>query len=129
MNILRESRYGRSDDAITLYNEMLSCGIKPRRPTHIAFVRGYVSGQHFDKAYKHVVDVAANDKFSAAHVYNTLASLHIEHGDLLVAYKLLLEMLEKGLKPKLSVCRRASICLHGTGRSELAKVLDDVNRA
>ncbi|XP_074287022.1 uncharacterized protein LOC141612200 [Silene latifolia] len=117
-------RYGRSDDAINLCNEMLSSGIKHRLPTHIAFIRGYVSGQHFDKAYKYIIELAAIDKFAATHLYNVLASLHIEHGDLLVAYKLLFEMLEKGFNPKFSVYRRASIRLCKTGRAELAKTLD-----
>ncbi|KAK9742137.1 hypothetical protein RND81_03G150900 [Saponaria officinalis] len=117
-------RYGRSDDAVDLYNKMLSRGIGPRLPTYSAFIRGYVGADRFDEAYRYVVDAAEKDKLSASHMYNVLTSLHIEHGDLVVAHKLILEMFEKGLNIKFSVFRRASRRLHKTGRSELAKILD-----
>lgn len=112
--------YGRSDQAVMLHKLMVSEGVKPRLLTHYAFIRGYFRSQRFEEAHRYVINTAAQDKCSAQEVYNVLASLHIQDGDLLAAHNLLLEMLEKGLKPKHSTFLRATKCLHKTGKANFA---------
>ncbi|XP_021726893.1 pentatricopeptide repeat-containing protein At3g53700, chloroplastic-like [Chenopodium quinoa] len=119
-------RYGRSDQAVMFYDLMVSSNVKPYLSTHYAFIRGYFRSQQFEKAHRYVIRTAAEDKCShcwAPEIYNVLASLHLKDGDLLFAYRLLVEMLGKGLKPKHSVFMRVNKCLHQTGHAKFADSL------
>ncbi|KNA06057.1 hypothetical protein SOVF_184620 [Spinacia oleracea] len=117
-------RYGRSDQAVMFYDLMVSSNVKPRLSTHYAFIRGYFSSQRFKEAYRYVVDASAFDKCTAQGMYNVLASLHINDGNLFVAHNVLLEMLEKGLKPKHSIFLRATKCLRKIGKANFADNLN-----
>lgn len=116
-------RYGRSEDAVKFYNQMVSIGIRARLPTRYAFVRGYFNSRQFEKAYKYVVDTSVEDKWSGQEIYNVLAGLHLKHGDLLVAHNLLVEMMEKGLRPNDSLFVRVSKRLNKTGKERFAENL------
>ncbi|KAL2938441.1 hypothetical protein RDABS01_021890 [Bienertia sinuspersici] len=113
-------RYGRSDQAIMFYNQMVCSGVKPRLLTHFAFIRGYFRSQQFDEAYRYASSTDAVDRKD---VYTVLASLHIKEGNLLVAYNILVEMLEKGLKPKHSIFVKALRSLRKIGRENFAENL------
>ncbi|KMT19402.1 hypothetical protein BVRB_1g012510 [Beta vulgaris subsp. vulgaris] len=117
-------KYGRSDHAIMLYDQMVSCGVKPRLSTHYAFIRGYFRSQQFDEAYRYVVDNASASTCSVQEIYNVLASLHLQDGYLIVAHNLLVEMLQKGLKPKHSIFWRTAKSLRETGKPKFANNLE-----
>lgn len=117
-------RYKRPDHAVEFYNQMVSSGVQPRLPTHYAFIRGYFNSQQFDEAYKYVIDTAAEHPWSAEGIYNVLAGLHLKDGDLLVARNVLVEMIQKGLKPKYSLYLRVSKRLRKTGKEGFATDLN-----
>uniref|UniRef100_A0A7C9CIL4 Glucose-6-phosphate isomerase n=1 Tax=Opuntia streptacantha TaxID=393608 RepID=A0A7C9CIL4_OPUST len=117
-------RYKRLDHAVEIYNQMVSSRVQPRLPTHYAFIRGYFNSQQFDEAYKYVIDTAAKHPWSAEGIYNVLAGLHLKDGNLLVARNILVEMIEKGLKPKYLLYLRVSKRLCKTGKEGFATDLN-----
>ncbi|KAI3431920.1 uncharacterized protein J3R85_007797 [Psidium guajava] len=93
-------REGKMNVATQLLDRMALIGIEPRITTHTAFVKGYFHREQPEEAYKYAVSSVNN---SSNETYSLLARLHLEKGDTITAQKILLEMIEKGLKPSLSV--------------------------
>ncbi|GMH14115.1 hypothetical protein Nepgr_015956 [Nepenthes gracilis] len=115
---------GNLDNAIGFYDQMVSRGIEPRLSTHAAFIKGYFYSQQYEAAYNYVVGSSMKHKPSTNWIYSLLASLHQKKGDLIVAHKILVEMIEKGLKPQHSVYSRILKRLRKTGREHLATNLE-----
>uniref|UniRef100_A0A5B6ZWT8 Pentatricopeptide repeat-containing protein n=1 Tax=Davidia involucrata TaxID=16924 RepID=A0A5B6ZWT8_DAVIN len=117
-------RLGKLDDANQFLDRMVSMGLEPRLTTHAAFIRGFFQSRQYEEAYKYVVDSGFKYKCSSNVIYSLLASLHQKEGDLNIARNILIEMMEKGLKPNFPVYMRILRRLNKTGRGHLARDLD-----
>ncbi|KAK4753369.1 hypothetical protein SAY87_022167 [Trapa incisa] len=92
------------DVAVELLDQMVTMGIEPRLSTAAAFIKAYFnSGQH-EEAYKFVISSWLQSPINVR--YTLLASLYQKEGDIAEAHKILVEMMEKGLRPNSSVYKR-----------------------
>ncbi|KAK2974101.1 hypothetical protein RJ640_020457 [Escallonia rubra] len=115
-------RVGRSDEARQFLRRMVSSGLEPGHTTHTAFVRGlFIAGQ-YEEAHKYVRDSNVKCIRSRKTAYSLLAELHLKGGNLCVASSILVEMMDKGLKPDYTVFKRVKRRLCGTGRGHLFPV-------
>ncbi|KAF8026706.1 hypothetical protein BT93_F3243 [Corymbia citriodora subsp. variegata] len=114
-------REGKMNVATQLLDRMALIGIEPRITTHTAFIKGYFHREQHDEAYKYAVSSCVN--YSSNETYSLLARLHLEKGDTIAAQKILLEMIEKGLKPSLPVHCRVLKTLKKMGEICLAQDL------
>lgn len=94
-------REGKMNVATQLLDRMALIGIEPRITTHTAFIKGYFHREQHDEAYKYAVSSRVNH--SGNETNSLLARLHLKKGHTITAQKILLEMIEKGLKPNLRV--------------------------
>ncbi|KAA8547387.1 hypothetical protein F0562_003749 [Nyssa sinensis] len=117
-------RLGKLDEANQFFDQMVSRGLEPRLTTHAAFIKGFFRSRQYEEAYKYVADLALKSKRSSNVIYSLLASLHQKEGDLNIARNILIEMMEKGLRPNFSVYMRILKRLDKTGRGYLARDLD-----
>lgn len=113
-------RLGKLDFAIKFLDQMVSRGLEPRLTTHAAFIKGYFHSRRYEEAYEYVVDSGVTYKWPSNMIYSLLASLHQRNGNLISAQKILIEMIEKGLKPNFSVYKRVLEHLDKSGREDLA---------
>ncbi|XP_030552488.1 pentatricopeptide repeat-containing protein At1g09900-like isoform X2 [Rhodamnia argentea] len=107
--------------ATQLLDRMALNGIEPRITTHTAFVKGYFHREQPEEAYKYAVSSCVNN--SSNETYSLLARLHLKKGDTITAQKILLEMIEKGLKPSLRVHWGVLKTLKKVGELRLAQEL------
>lgn len=113
-------KLGKLDAADEFLDQMVSRGIEPRYSTHAAFIYGYFNTRQYEEAYKYVNRLGENYKESSNMIYSLLAGLHQKKGDLFVAQSILIEMMDKGLKPHFPVYVRTMKRLAKTGRGHLA---------
>lgn len=90
---------GKLDIAHQFYNQIVQRGIKPRIQTHVAFVKSYFSSGNCDEALKYVHDLDNQHLQSSNMLYSLVAYLHLKKGHLIVARSILIQMMDKGLKP------------------------------
>ncbi|KAK8997507.1 hypothetical protein V6N11_012065 [Hibiscus sabdariffa] len=114
---------GKFDMAFEWLDKMESKGIEPRPTTHAAFIKGYFKLQQFEEAHHYVVVCSGKYKMSSNMIYSLLANLHRKRGDLVIAQTVLLEMIEKGLKPNFVVYMNVMKSLQKSGREDLARNL------
>ncbi|GAB4842591.1 hypothetical protein Ancab_012567 [Ancistrocladus abbreviatus] len=114
---------GDFDSAIGFYDQMVSRGIEPRFSTHAAFVKGYFNSHHYHESYNYVAESSMKPNWQANRLYSLLAGLYQKQGDLVASRKILVEMMEKGLKPNFSVYMRVLKSLRKTGSIDLARNL------
>lgn len=113
-------RLGKLDLAIKFLDQMVSRGIEPRLATHAAFVKGYFHSGRYEEAYEYVVDSDVKYNWPSNAIYSLLARLHLRNGNPIGAQKILIEMIEKGLRPKFSVYKRVLKHLKELRREDLA---------
>ncbi|KAK9270738.1 hypothetical protein L1049_026321 [Liquidambar formosana] len=116
-------RLGKLDFAVDLLDQMESRGIEPRFETHAAFIKGYFYSGKYEEAYNYVVGSVAKYKSSSNMIYSLLVSLHQEKGNLVIAQNIIVEMINKGLKPNFPVCMRVLKRLRKSRRVHLARDL------
>ncbi|OVA00511.1 Pentatricopeptide repeat [Macleaya cordata] len=117
--IYRAFRHGRLDFAVEFLDQMMYRGLEPRLTTHTAFIKGYFYSNRFQEAYKYVIDMSVKYKCSGNMNYSLLASLHQRKGMLLEAREILVDMIEKGLKPNFPVYIKVMKDLHKSGMGHL----------
>ncbi|CAK9150225.1 unnamed protein product [Ilex paraguariensis] len=113
-------RLGKLDVANQFFDRMVSRGLEPRLTSHAAFVKGCFHARQYEEAYKYVVGASVAYEQSTNMIYSLLAGLHQKHGNLLVAFEILSEMMSKGFKPNFPVYVRTMKRLHKTGKGHLA---------
>ncbi|XP_019178125.1 PREDICTED: pentatricopeptide repeat-containing protein At5g55840-like [Ipomoea nil] len=106
-----------------LFDQMVAEGLKPQTKTHAAFVKACFSSERYDEAYKYVVDSSEKYYNSSNTVYSLIASLHMKKGDFGTALKIIIEMMEKDLKPNYAVYKRILRWLLDHGRTDIASDL------
>ncbi|KAI6691162.1 hypothetical protein NL676_027990 [Syzygium grande] len=114
-------REGKMNVASQFLDRMALIGIEPRITTHTAFIKGYFCWEQHEEAYKYAVSSCVNN--SSNETYSFLARLHLKKGDTITAQKVLLEMMDKGMKPSLPVQWRVLRTLKKTGEVCLAEDL------
>lgn len=121
--IYYSTRLGKLDFALEFLDQMVARSIEPRLTTHAAFIRGYLDSEQNEEAYNYVVDARVKYKDSSNFIYSLLASLHRKKGNLLIAQKILIEMMDKGLRPHLPVYMKVLRQLQKSRRGDLASDL------
>lgn len=112
------------DIALELLDRMVMVGIEPRLTTNAAFIKAYFnSGQH-EEAYKFVISSWLQSPINMR--YTLLASLYQKEGNIIQAQKVLVEMMEKGLRPNSSVYKRVVRLLLRSQETDLAMRLDQL---
>ncbi|XP_042498582.1 pentatricopeptide repeat-containing protein At3g14580, mitochondrial-like [Macadamia integrifolia] len=117
-------RLQRLDFAIEFLNQMMLCGLEPRLTTHAAFIKGYFNDERFQEAHRYVVDMSNRYKSSANESYSLLASLHQQKGYVVEAREILVEMIEKGLKPNFPIFKKVKKDLSKLRMADLAADLE-----
>ncbi|KAK1575418.1 hypothetical protein Q3G72_005316 [Acer saccharum] len=113
-------RFGEFDAAFQFLDDMAVRGLEPRHSTHAAFIKSYFSLRRFKEAYEYVVGSADRYKSSCNMMYSWLASLHLRNNNAVMAHNVLLEMINKGLRPNLMVYMKVLKRLRKSGRDDLA---------
>lgn len=116
-------KVGNFDFARKLLDSMVLKGIKPRLTSHAAFVKGYFNLRRYKEAYEHVVDSSVKYSCFSNSVYSLLARLYMNEGNVVIAQNILIDMINKGLKPDFAVYTKVLKELSKTGRTGLAEDL------
>ncbi|XP_043701335.1 pentatricopeptide repeat-containing protein At3g14580, mitochondrial-like [Telopea speciosissima] len=117
--VFHACRLQRLDFAMEFLNQMMSCGLEPRLHTHAAFIKGYFGAERFQEAHKYVVDMSKRYKSSANMNYSLLASLHQQKRHVVEAREILVEMMEKRLKPNFPIYQKVMKDLFKLGMKDL----------
>eukprot|EP01018_Ginkgo_biloba_P036922 Gb_03488 [translate_table: standard] len=123
--IFSACKTGKIDGALDFLNKMLTDGLRPRYSTYSAFIKGYFYARQYEKAYNFVVETSKQDRSADSMNYTLLVSLFEKSGKILEARGLLLEMIEKGLSPKFSLCRKVTRNLIQAGKRDMAQELEN----
>lgn len=110
---------GQFDLASNFLDKMIMKGIEPCDSTNAAIIKAYFRSQKYEEAHKFVVDSVSRQKYSSNANYSLLATLHLKKGNVLLALKILHEMMDKGLKPNFRVYMDTSKRLQKLNRKEL----------
>ncbi|GFQ00634.1 pentatricopeptide repeat-containing protein at4g11690 [Phtheirospermum japonicum] len=113
---------GKMDDAHKLLDQMSSQGLEPRLTTHARIVKTLFAAEKYEVAHKFVVD--SSYKTSSNIMYSLMANLYQEKGNVLSARGVLVEMMEKCLKPNFSVYLKIVKRLRRIGKGNLARDLE-----
>lgn len=114
---------GKLDIAHQFYNQIIHRGIKPRIQTHVAFVKSYFSAGNFHEALKYVHDLDDQHLQSSNMLYSLVAYLHLKKGHLIVAQSILIQMMDKGLKPNFLIFIKVVKRLQKSCKGSLARDL------
>lgn len=109
------------DSALELLDQMVMMGIEPRLSTNAAFIKAYFNSKQHEEAYKFVISSWLQSPINVR--YTLLAHLYQREGNLVEAQKVLVEMMEKGLRPSSSVYKRVLRHLVRSGETDLAQEL------
>ncbi|KAL7118330.1 hypothetical protein ACP275_03G129700 [Erythranthe tilingii] len=120
-------RFGEMDEVHQLLDEMTSQGIEPRISTHACIVKTLFAAEKYEAAHKYVVDFSVIYKTSSNMMYSLMANLYWEKGDILSAKNILVEMMEKGLKPNFSIYLKIVKRIRRSGSTNLARDLESLH--
>ncbi|KAL8059998.1 hypothetical protein ABFX02_03G124400 [Erythranthe guttata] len=120
-------RFGEMDEVHQLLDEMTSQGIEPRLSTHACIVKALFAAEKYEAAHKYVVDFSVIYKTSSNMMYSLMANLYWEKGDILSAKNILVEMMEKGLKPNFSIYLKIVKRIRRSGSTNLARDLESLH--
>ncbi|KAK7381109.1 hypothetical protein VNO78_33633 [Psophocarpus tetragonolobus] len=90
------------DLVLKLLDRMTLKGIEPSILTHAAVIKSYFESGKYEEAHEYVIGFADKRSYSSNANYSLLATLHLKNGNLLLACKVLSDMMDKGLKPNFS---------------------------
>ncbi|KAH9314020.1 hypothetical protein KI387_022647 [Taxus chinensis] len=110
--------------ALEFLNKMITDGLTPRFSTYAAFIKGYFHTKQFEEAYNFVDETSKKDPSADSMNYMLLANLFENSGMILEAQSVLLKMIEKGLIPKFSLCRKVTQNLFQNGKQDMAQGLE-----
>ncbi|KAK7266748.1 hypothetical protein RIF29_19402 [Crotalaria pallida] len=118
INLLCED--GQFDLVLKFLDKMTLKGLEPLISTHAAVIKSYFESGKFEEAHQHVVDSADKRSHSSNANYSLLASLHLKAGNVLLAQRILFEMMDKGLKPNFPVYMKIKKCLQKNNEKDLS---------
>lgn len=104
-------KHGQFDLARKFLDKITLKGIEPCILTHAAVIKSYFELGKYEEAHEYVVGSASKQSYSSNANYSLLATLHLKKGNMLLAQKILYEMMDKGLKPNFSVFNKVRKCL------------------
>lgn len=113
-------RLGKMDITHQFIDRMMSRDLEPRLQTHVAFVKSYFHAGNYKEAHKYEHNLDNRFLKSINMIYSLLANLHQKKGNLIVARNILIEMMEKDLKPNFLVYIKIMKRLRKTGKRSLA---------
>ncbi|MED6184836.1 hypothetical protein PIB30_051286 [Stylosanthes scabra] len=96
-------KHRRFDLVSKLLDEMNLKGIEPCVSTHAAVIKSYFASGKYAEAHDYVVGTSIKKSCSSNVNYSLLADLHLKAGNVLLAQKTLIEMMDEGLKPNFPV--------------------------
>ncbi|KAL3537595.1 hypothetical protein ACH5RR_000961 [Cinchona calisaya] len=111
------------DLAKQLLDKMAESSLEPRLTTHAAFLKAFFRAERYEEAHTYVTDSSVKYKQSSCAIYSLLADLHRGKGDLMAARGIIIELMDKGLKPSFRVYINIVAQLKKTGRKDLARDL------
>lgn len=94
------------DSVLKLLDKMFLKGIEPSILTHAAIIKSYFESGKYEEAHEYVIGSANRLSYSSNANYGLLATLQLKNGNVLLACKVLSEMMDKGLKPNFSVYKK-----------------------
>ncbi|KAF7820008.1 pentatricopeptide repeat-containing protein [Senna tora] len=112
-------KHGQLVLASEFLDKMIMKGIEPCIATNAAIIKAYFRSEKYEEAHKFVVDSVTKQRYSSNENYSLLASLHLKKGNLVLALKILHEMMDKGLKPNFRVYMAVSNRLEKFNRKEM----------
>lgn len=119
--VCHSCKAGNFDLARKLLDRMNAQGIEPRVSMHAVILKGYFNLKRFEEAYEYVMACDRYICFPA--ICSTLARLYVKADNVIVAHNLLLELIDRGLRPDQSVYTNVFRRLIDTGRTALAEDL------
>ncbi|KAL2472512.1 Uncharacterized protein Adt_40648 [Abeliophyllum distichum] len=111
---------GKVDRAYKFLDQLASEGLVPLPKTHTSMVKALFVMEKYEEAHKYVVDSSVKYKTTGNIIYNFLADLHREKGDIISAQNVIVEMMEKGFKPNFRSYIKIVKRLKLSGRGNLA---------
>ncbi|MED6160637.1 hypothetical protein PIB30_053285 [Stylosanthes scabra] len=116
-------KHCRFDLVSKLLDEMNLKGIEPSISTHAAVIKSYFASGKYAEAHDYVVGTTINQSCSSNANYSLLADLHLKADNVLLAQKILFEMMDKGLKPNFPVYMNIRKRLQKKKEMDLSKEL------
>ncbi|TKY65422.1 Rf1 protein [Spatholobus suberectus] len=83
-------------------DKMTLKGIEPSILTQAMIIKSYFETGEYEEAYECLIHSTGSVSYSSNANYSLLATLHLKNGNVLLACKVLSEMMDKGLKLKFS---------------------------
>ncbi|XP_047313483.1 pentatricopeptide repeat-containing protein At3g04760, chloroplastic-like [Impatiens glandulifera] len=119
------AREGMLHAATEFLNEMINMGLEPRFSTHAVIIKGFLHSGRLEESKEYGIDseVVEYHQRHRNMIYCLLACFHQQKGDILRARIILIKMMDKSLRPNLSVYRRVFNQLKNDGHEELARDL------
>ena len=111
------------DLVMKLLDKMTLKGIEPSILTHAAIIKSYFESGKYEEAHVYVIGSADNLSYSSNANYSLLATLHLKNGNVLLASKVLSEMMDKGLKPNFSAYKKIRTHLEKKAEKDLSMEL------
>ncbi|KAK7271779.1 hypothetical protein RJT34_27959 [Clitoria ternatea] len=111
------------DLVLKLLDKMTLMGIQPNISTHALVIKSYFESEKYEEAHGYVIGSVDKLSHSSNANYSLLATLHLKNGNLLLAYRILSEMMDKGLKPNFSVYMKIRKCLEKKAEKDLSRDL------
>ncbi|TKY49979.1 Pentatricopeptide repeat [Spatholobus suberectus] len=78
-------------------------GIELSILTQAMIIKSNFETEEYEEAHECLIHSASSVSYSSSANYSLLATLHLKNGNVLLSYKVLSEMMDKGLKPKFSM--------------------------
>ncbi|XP_047162263.1 pentatricopeptide repeat-containing protein At5g16420, mitochondrial-like [Vigna umbellata] len=111
------------DLVMKLLDKMTLKGIEPSILTHAAIIKSYFESGKYEEAHVYVIGSADKLSYYSNANYSLLATLHLKNGNVLLASKVLSEMMDKGLKPNFSAYKKVRTHLEKKAEKDLSMEL------
>ncbi|XP_022636800.1 pentatricopeptide repeat-containing protein At1g22960, mitochondrial-like isoform X2 [Vigna radiata var. radiata] len=111
------------DLVLKLLDKMTLKGIEPSILTHAAIIKSYFESGKHEEAHVYVIGSTDKLSYSSNANYSLLATLHLKNGNVLLASKVLSEMMDKGLKPNFSAYKKIRTHLEKKAEKDLSMEL------
>lgn len=114
---------GKLDLTKKLLHKMAVSSIEPRLSTHVALLKAFMKAEQYEEAHNYVIESSVKYKQSSTEIYSLLADLHRTKGNLMAAQGIIVELMDKGLRPSFRVYINIVKQLQRTGQGNLARDL------
>lgn len=111
------------DFAMKLMDTMINCGLEPRLQTHNILLKEIFKSKEYEAAHNYVVDMSGRHKQFTSVMYCLLADLYLGSEQLVEAQYVIIEMMDKGMKPDSRVYGRILRKLETSSRKDLIEDL------